>query len=849
MTAKDFEQALVTDARALVGILEVLDEKSRRELFPVAQKWSRALSSSLSPRIDGVERAILGRTCALAMLGTAGLSELKKARLVTFGDLEAAISLLQARRPPWLSAYCQWLLQQNPHAWLLVHRLVQLDLVARPEGEAYVLGMIASASKDGAYALLMRHPELLDELPRLFEVEGRGEFSLAAFDKYTHEKNQWATALRQLSEEGLLSREMLIAESLRSLGYGFAAFRAGWFTRFFESLQPTDEEKWAHLEAFYPLLGSPIPSIAAFALKVLAGLVKKKFRLEPTRLWESLGPAWTLAQKGPVLQGLKLLATTPPGEAWLEHLTRAAEHPAPEVQREALRMLQSVAPRPSGPWKGRWLELLPGLEPSVRGDWGAWLGSVDPDRALSYAQDAPTVVTSSGALEPCSDLQEVFDLASRLLEELGPPQDIERMLDGLTRFSGREHRQSATLAKRVKVRLTGDDLRSQVAAVLAVWLGRAEMIPSTTPARLGRNDLKQFLLPSESPPQLQTFLQWRLCELAMALADGSAPEGLHSFPDDAEGHLSAETLASRLIANPSPLPWDFTQALLRLDPDSGLVHAPGEAGEALVAALGGPRKGSRGVAAWWEAVDLLRSRRGLPWSLDVKTTSNVVAGKTYHHRRLSIPELPQRQGAGLIWKDEVESPHSLRWQTTISPALRESFHLLGIEQIANNLDWWGADWSDRVYLETLLVPDHQWTRASAVLVALGLACKESGQRRLAMDAVASGFSLARLQSHLLGDAMAELSGTGMITGKRWAGSFDEMRRWGYQEELFETLQSCIAGADRAFDLRPLLGPLLELSSVLRRSLSNTRARAALSAIRGGKSGQQAAQILAIGSVS
>jgi hypothetical protein len=806
-----------------------MDEKQRRALFPTAQKWCKALSGSVTNELNGISRLTLWRTAPLAMLGTASLTELKKARLTVIPELQVAVEILESRRPDWLQPYCMWLLEQNPiSGWPLVRHLLRKKRLPRPEGDSYVIGMIASARR-GAYDLLTSEPDLLGEVPRLFEVEGAGEHSLAAFDKYSHPDQQWATALQRLSKEGRLSRERLLSDSLRALTYGFASFRAGWYSRFYEQLKPTPDETAANLDSLYLLLGSPIPTTASFALKTLHG-VAKKHKLSAEKLWSSLGPVWTLAQKGSVLRGLKLLAATPPGEAWLEHLTQAAAHPAAEVQTEALKLLKKVAPKPAGQWRERWLTMLAGLEPSVREEWAGWLAADEADRASVEMphQELPEP-EDWAAVVPCADLQEVFDLAARLLEEAGPPHDIERLLDGLTRFPGKGHRQAPTLLKRIKTRLSAVDIRSPLAAVLSSWLGQPEAVKV------------------EPRPRLQSFLEHRLAELARALQLGMAPLGLHSLPELESGSLSASTLAQRLARHPQPMPWDFTQAILRLDLASAPGLASGEPGDVIAYALGEPYGKARRTAQWWQAADLLRaSRSGQPWSVNVKVTTSVYSGKTYHHRQLRVPELERRGGAGLVWKDEVESAESVRWQSTISPALRESFQLQGIEQIANNLDWWGADWSDRVYLETLLQPAETWSRAGLYLAALGLSCKEAGQRGLAVDAVAQGLSSGRLSPAALGEVMARVSDTGMITARRWATSFDELRRFVSGDSLFETLQAFFAAPPRTdFDSKPLLGPLLEIGVGLRRSVSDARARTTLEGIKGGKAGKQVAQLLEV----
>ena len=60
-----------------------------------------------------------------------------------------------------------------------------------------------------------------------------------------------------------------------SLARDFAAFRAGWFSRFHDQLKPTDAERAARADAYLRLLGSGIGSTVTFAVKAVEKLAKK----------------------------------------------------------------------------------------------------------------------------------------------------------------------------------------------------------------------------------------------------------------------------------------------------------------------------------------------------------------------------------------------------------------------------------------------------------------------------------------------------------------------------------------------------------------------------------------------
>jgi hypothetical protein len=869
MNSEQLEFAIRSNPADVVTVLSGASEKERRAASTVALRWHKALwADILAPSINGLSRDILWKTLPLALLGTASLTELKTTKVHIVTDHEPALEILRCRRPEWLQGWADWALSANFRAWPFLRALEREALIVRPAGEHYVMGLIAAAARHGAYRLLDSDPDLLNCVPELFEVEGAGECSLAAFDKYSHGDTQWSSALLRLSQEGRVSRERLLDDSLSALNRGFAAFRAGWFSRFHEALKPTLPERIATLPKVYPLLGSPVPATVSFALKILTQRAILQ-ALDTERLLAALGPVWMLAQKGPVMSALKLLAHTPPGPPWLPHLTQAATHPAAEVQKEALRLLRKASPQPEGSWRQRWVALAPSLEPSVQGDWCLWL-EVRPETPSTVSElssdkrddaFAKTEVSagllgvrpepwtpkpvaelygqSPAAVKPCQSVDEVFELATSLVEELHPPIEIERLLDGLTRFGGRDSPRKPALNKRLRRLLEVEGVKGDLAALLAHWLG----------------DDQAPAVPVSQPWHLETFLKLRLEEIRSALsAKKGPPQGLHSLPEDESGSLSAKTLAQRLRQQPEPLRWDFTQALLRLRPgDSSWLAEDfqgisGQAVQALAWAVGAPGKKPLlfAVAEWWTAAQNIRDAdQPLPWGFEVKVSSHTHAGKTYHHRAFALV-LPSSGPDAVVWTDRTQDRHSLAWQALICPARTERFQLLGIPEIANNIDWWEADWSDRVYLETLLDATRPWGRTSTFLAALGMACKEAGQRGIAIDAVGQALQRGLLSPSLLGQVMAEALSTGMLTTKRWAASFQELRRFAPLEALFEALQSLLATADETAAIKPLLEPLLEIALSLNNPIRDERARAALGALgQGGKAGKQAAALLAL----
>src|SRR5262249_24610029 len=147
---------------------------------------------------------------------------------------------------------------------------------------------------------------LKEDLWRLFEIEGGGEYSLANREKYARPEGQWCTTLVQLAAQQKLPRGRLLDASLEALERDFAQFRAGWFSRFHDMLQPPLEERAAVVERYLQLLASHNPPTVSFALASLKTLENAK-TLSAASVVEHIQPALGARHKSTVSTALHLL--------------------------------------------------------------------------------------------------------------------------------------------------------------------------------------------------------------------------------------------------------------------------------------------------------------------------------------------------------------------------------------------------------------------------------------------------------------------------------------------------------------------------------------------------------------
>lgn len=758
MTENSLRQALKRGAAGVQALFQGVEESQRRTLAPCVLDlyglWDKA---SYGQTVDGFAWTDLSASLPCALLATANLRELKGVRCWYHG-LKEALAILESRRPPWLGEWASDMLQRNPHSWSLVRLLCRQGLITPPRGEVYILGMVTAPGRGAALDLLQKDPDLIDHLEDLFQIEGQGEFSLAAYDKYVSKENSWSYALQELSRQGQIERTRLLQVSLEALGRDFETFRAGWFSRFHESLQPDLEERCA-LQSFYlPLLGSRVRPTVSFALKALQAIAKAG-RLPAEDYGREVTPVLTSPDKGTALAALKLLLSLAPQQL-TEYLALSLTHPHPEVQDTALKALEKYEKRPRAEV---WAHLGAGLAASLQARWAQWLGSALPAQGPS-PNPTSELVRESDRIEPCTDLGELVQLVAQLLEDPRPAWEVERCLDGLVRF-----------ARPPQTRLSEPILKRATSLIQKHQRNKSPFQQQTPPLQVALAELIRHWLEPSQPTILDKrhFLQERLLEVAQMLTQGGG-SGLLALPERKAGWLSEATLQRRLEAAQIVWPRDQEAARQRL---------PGPA-------------------------------RPVPY-YRVETTVH----DQFTHRNLRVDwSAAARFPESCLAQSPPEDAGWLSWLGCFWPAGREFWATRGLEAIANNLDWWEARWNDRLYLENLLEDQPLGPRA-ALLLAFGLGCKQAEQVGLAVDATLLSLERTHLHPDGLGAALAEAAHSQMIKPARWAKSLAQVGQL-QPEALLRALEKLLVSAPTVFDVGPLLPGLWELCHQLNQPLSD-----------------------------
>ena len=315
-----------------------------------------------------------------------------------------------------------------------------------------------------------------------------------------------------------------------------------------------------------------------------------------------------------------------------------------------------------------------------------------------------------------------------MIENVGPPEEIERALDGVSRLCADRsedfERRAKPLLKRARVRAASVWSKSGFPMDALTVLGPLAALAIAWIAG-------ELAEPVEVRKRNKGFLMGRILEVARRAAKREA-RPLLAMPTHRGGWIEDCILEARLAVGGPFAPLDLEQANLRRRIPNGEQSPPDDA---------------------------------------------------------SIAEL--------------------RWAATFSPGARTKWFQTGVGRIRNNLDWWGAAWENRVFLEVLLDPDEDCGPLATELVALALGAKEPGERSLGTDVAIAAIADGRLSGATLGDAFALCWRAGKMKAPRWAKALKEVARAGDLQTavVVESLQ-------RLLILHPDIGDLLELLSEL-----------------------------------
>ena len=500
MTPETLEDLVLApgDAWPLQQACAGLDEKARAKLSPAAQKLHRQLNTSkVSETASDRVKALLAQrgnegwrfysspennkaTMALFALGP--LSALKKRGLHVWGEQRVAERILTDRRPPWIDDWIAHELEQD-FTWLDLPTILswmKSGVCRKPEVDGYyrkLAGYLMRARDWGKTETappppplsqqLIDEPSLLEDVWALFKVEtiafntNSWLTSGAAPDYET-----WPDALVKLSAQGRLDRGRLLCAALDGLRLDIKENQLGGFHRFYVQMAPTSQELLQHQPLYIDLLCHPVGHVAKFAIEMLTK-VEKLGGLETDPVLREIRGVFAGAGKGNAMAALKLVERTAARDEGaraqcLSATVEALRHSNADVQAKALTFLETSA----GQLETAHVELIAELEGFVAASNRArLLALVDQAPATELAVRVERVPVASVAsapadtppegyvpiggdvigqkvlfpeaeLTPIPSVDALIDTLLHAVEVVDSPEDIELIIEAVSRFAG-----------------------------------------------------------------------------------------------------------------------------------------------------------------------------------------------------------------------------------------------------------------------------------------------------------------------------------------------------------------------------------------------------------------------------
>jgi hypothetical protein len=703
-------------------------------------------------------------------------------------------------------------------AWriLPVQNLVAAGLIDRPQNDDYAIGLIAlprALNRSTMDEKFDRDPGLYQAVLRLFDVEGTSEHNLSAVDKYNYSpKNYWSYIFMEGVARGEFTRPQLLDKTLGTLERDWPQFRAGWFSRFHETLAPTADEMAPFAPRYLGLCQSRIPPTVTMALGALKTL-HVAGHVDGASLLGAVQPVFYASAKSQVDAALKLAEAAVKREPALAQDASAVAlhglaHEAADLQKKLIERLKAWGMNDAA--RAELEAHVQSVATVNRPALLSLIGNVGPAASVEIpVAEQPPVghgpldpLDTSRMLVPIGDVTELVDCIAFVLENPKDIDALERVLEALVRMAPLPQpllKQFAPVMKRA-LKLIDREVQNRLARLLAF---------------VGGGKRPQGHSEKSQKPKAEEFLASRVEDLIDQAAQGWGLAPLASATH-ARGFIDAAVFIERIavyqargVQAPSG---EQVRGLLRLAPAGdrsaalrnqarqladaplarALRHALGEDGVPITA------KGDEEQALFAAAARIRHPGGDDPlvldalgdfgpdganaaryaWSVDAR--SSTYAGKTYvhHHLTLSAAEVPASTPHVLmaVRRAGVDDTHDealLRYMAAVVPSSLESFFVDGCRQVGNNLDWWEARWQDHAYLTLLLDPTVPLTAVqpmAVLLLALALAGKEPGQTALAVDALVQSFIDGRLEVPALGAQLRALLSTPIVMAKRYAKS-------------------------------------------------------------------------------
>ncbi len=668
MTPEELETLVVDGSSGsdVVSAFSGMPETERAKLSTTAQQLHNQLNrgkanAKASERLKEVLSKRKGESwshwhkpdtqrAVLAVFACGPLTAVKKQTVhIDYQNRKHVEQVISDRRPDWIDDWIDHELQAEFTSldFPTIRGWVKAGIAAKPTADKYYEMFAWEHMRTGHHRpdsikppplsqQLLSDPDLLEDIEGLFRVEtsafNTNEWlTRGAADDY----ETWPQALKKLSDEGHYDRTKLLDLAVNGLKSDIKQNQLSGYAKFFKSMEPSEAELTSRQQGFIDLLCHKVGLVQKFAVDMLAKIEAFKKLDDPMVIREMPGVLGGEA-KGNAMAALRLLdkvikrtaqsgSTSP---AALEAVGEGLRHVHPDVQAKAIAILAAHSNHvPDTYWRD--IADLGGFvaasnQPALAELLSKTsLAAEDLPRAEQIASPEPytpidgdilahKVLIEEQRIDPIVDLDELIDTALHCVEVVNSPDEVERLIDGISRLADQRpedfDKRVAPMLHRINkgtpsMNGLGAASPGAAQAVLAVLMTWA----TGTLHKADRGSRQYFTAEDAFAPVVN-----HLSAIARRVVSGKAREVL-SCPTHSGGWIDPLVWIERLQRQ-SDRPQiaesiDLHRSLIRLAPDNraeALKQAgtiSGELGHVARFALGGEVEPSPGApyAAWVSA--------------------------------------------------------------------------------------------------------------------------------------------------------------------------------------------------------------------------------------------------------
>ncbi|MCL2742411.1 MAG: DUF6493 family protein [Planctomycetaceae bacterium] len=371
-------------------------------------------------------------------------------------------AILRSRRPDWTLKFLEkraadidlhiW--RPSP-TWILYRKFVH-DKIVEPSRADSITELMFAVIAGVRHKHIRKNPESsvlngLQEDPALIDNELWNIFEITTFRRNwsftTHDSfNHWKDAFCQLIRENTLPQERVLDGCLRSIHRPFTDHQVKWFVQLLERLiaeLPLCDEVLADDTRFLGLLEHSQPTPRGLGLMILERLVKKG-EINLKGIAGRLIPVLRESAKTKPKKALAILEKIAAKQSDLRKeifpvLLEGLQHEEAEIQTASLDLLLKLDAMCTPKIRYAVQKMVPNLSASVRKRLAGCLPETPkPAAGIGLRPAKPPLETVREPITPIRNFDELLDLAARLTYSAENPDEIERLLDGLSRLGHKE---------------------------------------------------------------------------------------------------------------------------------------------------------------------------------------------------------------------------------------------------------------------------------------------------------------------------------------------------------------------------------------------------------------------------